>query len=123
MELREITITGPLANIPRNVALHFSTPSRGVNARIELPFRFAIRMLGEDPDNPDVVWPTVKRFVVPYGPLWSNEFHTGNPFHFILIVAGVLLLCRRRREASLRNARLLAYGVIAAFVMFCATLS
>jgi hypothetical protein len=54
--IEQINLPGTLANALRKVSLHFGTPSAAVNLRVERGFRFAIRALGVNPDDPKAIF-------------------------------------------------------------------
>lgn len=56
LSMPKMTVRGTAANMLRNASMHLSTPSRGLNSRIEETLRSAIRATGTDPDDPEQSW-------------------------------------------------------------------
>ena len=109
---------GPLlSNVLRNLALHASTPLDSVNRAVEAGCIRVLGAAGENPDDPDTTW-DFTAFHVP--PFTRHEATAGNPLHavLILLVCGILLW--RWKAIETRQALLLAIGLAAAFLLFCA---
>ena len=120
LAMEHVTLTGTLANVLRNASLHFVTPSRFVNSRIERSFRVAIRGLGVDPDDPDQNWVSLPFHMNHFT---SNEIIAGNPLHLLLLVASFGLVLGKRNEGVRRRwAISYALGILGSFVLFCALL-
>jgi 4-amino-4-deoxy-L-arabinose transferase-like glycosyltransferase len=108
-------------NALRSIALHFETPNNRVNAWTTARFRQLIGAIGVDPDDPAMIEQgnsgEIYRFNVPRAS--RSEVLAGNMLHAILFLfsAAILVLLRK---SSQRDTALLAIGVIAAFVLFCA---
>lgn len=120
LAMEHVTVTGTLANVLRNASLHAVTPSRSVNARLERSFRFAIRSLGVNPDDPNQNWVNLPFHLNHFT---SNEIIAGNPLHLLLLLASFGLVAAKPKEGVRRRwAVLYAAGILASFLLFCALL-
>jgi 4-amino-4-deoxy-L-arabinose transferase-like glycosyltransferase len=108
-------------NVLRSAALHFETPNNKINAWTTARFRQLIRAVGIDPDDPAMIEQgnSGENFTF-YVPRASRtEVLAGNMFHAILFLLSAAILVVLWRSDQ-RDTALLAIGVIAAFVLFCA---
>ena len=108
-------------NVLRSIALHFETPNNRINAWTTVRFRQLISAIGVDPDDPAMIEQgnsgEIYRFNIPRAS--RSEVLAGNMLHVILFLfSGALLVFLRNSRR--RDTALLAVGVIAAFVLFCA---
>src|SRR6202046_2907207 len=113
-----INLTGTLANVLRNASLQMSTPSRRVNSRIEHAFRWSIRAIGADPDDPEMIWLKGGPFRVNHSSL--SEISASNPLHFFLLMIAIGLAFWKRRVGTGRKELWYALGLIGAFFLFSA---
>jgi 4-amino-4-deoxy-L-arabinose transferase-like glycosyltransferase len=112
------TVSGTVANMVRNVSLHFGTPSDHVNGKIAVVFRKMMKLAGANPDDPAQTWLGDGFEQAHFS---THEIHAGNPVHLLLLlVAGVLAVWAGRRGAWAPV--WFAAGIGAAFVYFCASL-
>jgi hypothetical protein len=113
------TVSGTVANMVRNVSLHFGTPSDRVNDKIAKVFRKIMKLAGANPDDPAQTW-LGDGFEQAHFSM--HEIHAGNPVHLLLLmVAGVLAVWAGRRGAGWTPVWFAA-GIAAGFVYFCASL-
>ncbi len=110
-------ITG--SNLIRNVAVHFGTPSPGVNRAIEGLAARAIGWMGQDPNDPQSTWYDQRFYVAPWN---RHETLAGNPLHVLLSLILMVGLLLRYRDPELHPAVLLGGGLCGAFITFCAVL-
>jgi 4-amino-4-deoxy-L-arabinose transferase-like glycosyltransferase len=102
------------ANVVKKTALHFGMPGEKLNAAATSVFRGAVRLLGEDPDDPETRTPTSRFRMLAWN---RNEYWVGNPLHMLLIVAlGVMAVAARRRMPP--GAGVFAAGLAAAYLIF-----
>ncbi|HXN99933.1 MAG TPA: glycosyltransferase family 39 protein [Candidatus Acidoferrales bacterium] len=113
-----INLTGTLANVLRNASLQMSTPSRRINSRIEQAFRWSIRAIGADPDDPEMIWLKGGPFRVNHSSL--SEISASNPLHFFLLMIAIGLALRKRGGGTGHNELWYALGLIGAFFLFSA---
>ena len=120
LSMPKVTLRGTAANMLRNAAMHLSTPSRGVNHRIENLVRHAIRLTGTDPDDPTQTW-IGKPFHM--NQFTSNESISGNPLHLLLLLIAIGAVFYAGR-AGLRRRWAMWYGagIVLSYVLFCALL-
>jgi 4-amino-4-deoxy-L-arabinose transferase-like glycosyltransferase len=108
-------------NVLRSLALHFETPNNRINAWTTARFRQLIHLIGVDPDDPAMIEQGNSgesyTFTIPKAS--RSEVLAGNLFHAMLFLFSVALLVLLRKVPQ-RDTALLAVGVIAAFVLFCA---
>jgi hypothetical protein len=111
------------ANVIRQATLHLGTPSHTVNVRIEAVARRTIRLLGQDPDDPNAVWSGSPYAISPPGRL---EVFAGNPLHFVIAAfCFFAILFLRPKDGDGRSdgkhVRLLWYtaAIFCAFIVFC----
>src|SRR5262249_6689523 len=79
-----------------------------------------MRGLGADPNDPRTTWPGTT-FWVP--DLSRHETFAGNPLHLALVsLTIVVVMVGLRRRSSSPDAAACAFGLIAAFLLFCAAL-
>lgn len=115
-----VSVPGIAANVLRNASLHMATPSVAVNEGIEKGIRGAIRLIGQDPDDPATVWPGFK---FEFHGFSVHEVHAGNPLHLLLILTSIGVLFVRRQELPRpRETWLYIAGVSGALLMFCTLL-
>jgi hypothetical protein len=101
------------SNILRNIALHFATPSSGINALLSRDLRKAVEILGSDADDPATTWAGA-RFEIIFRP--THEALAGNPLHLLLIGCALVLAVFVRQPRALR---VHAAGLTFAFLLFC----
>jgi hypothetical protein len=113
------TVSGTVANMVRNVSLHFGTPSDRVNDRIAKVFRKIMKLAGANPDDPAQTW-LGDGFEQAHFSM--HEIHAGNPVHLLLLmVAGAVAAWAGKRGAGWMPVWFAA-GIAAGFVYFCASL-
>ena len=115
---QHVSVSRTFSNVIRNASLHLGTPSDRVNAWTYRIIVRTIRILGADPDDPATTW-------------WEGGFQmnktsrsemlAGNPLQFALAFVVLFLLFVRVRKTPGRLL-LYAFGLIGAFVLFCALL-
>jgi hypothetical protein len=109
-----------LANVLRNLSLHFSTRSHALTGALESIVRRAIVAIGQQPDDPRAVFlglqsGTLDRFFV--SPFTRGEIWASNSVTLLLgLCAAGALGWNRRRDLLLYFA-----GLAGAFVLFSAT--
>jgi len=113
-----INLRGTLANVLRNTSLQLGTPSQRVNLRIEQAFRWSIRAIGADPDDPEMIWLKGGPFRVNHTSL--SEISASNPLHFFLLMIAIGLAFWKRQGATSRSELWYALGLIGAFFLFSA---
>jgi hypothetical protein len=94
------------------------TPSQRVNLRIEQAFRWSIRAIGADPDDPEMIWLKGGPFRVNHTSL--SEISASNPLHFFLLMIAIGLAFWKRQGATSRSELWYALGLIGAFFLFSA---
>jgi hypothetical protein len=80
------------ANVLRNGAAHFGTPSTPLNEAVATLVARVSRGLGADPDDPATTWSPPFRAV----PWSTHEEFASSPLHLLLILACVVAATRRR---------------------------
>jgi Dolichyl-phosphate-mannose-protein mannosyltransferase len=113
-----INLRGTLANVLRNASLQLGTPSQRANLRIEKAFRWSIRAIGADPDDPEMIWLKGGPFRVNHTSL--SEISASNPLHFFLLMIAIGLAFWKRQGVTRRGELCYALGLIAAFFLFSA---
>jgi hypothetical protein len=113
-----INLRGTLANVLRNASLQLGTPSQRVNLRIEQAFRWSIRAIGADPDDPEMIWLKGGPFRVNHTSL--SEISASNPLHFFLLMIAIGLTFWKRHGLTSRSELWYALGLIGAFFLFSA---
>ncbi len=108
-----------VANVIRNVSLHMITPVEAANDWTGHLIRGAIRFLGQDPNDPATIWPG-RPFSMAHFSL--HEIHAGNPLHFVMIAAALLLVIIRWRRAANDKLRWYLTSTLGAFLLFCTLL-
>jgi hypothetical protein len=115
-----LSIRGSAANVVRNLALQVTVSDRIDRVGGQIASK-VIRLMGEDPDDPDFLWhpsaeaPTFDHFRT-NGP-GRDEVLAGNPLHLLLIVLACWLALSSREEGS-REVRMYTLGLIGSFLMF-----
>jgi hypothetical protein len=117
MMSEHFSVTGTFANIIRNISLHLGTPFESLNQATFRGVTSLIRWIGEDPNDPGVIWQG-RNFGL--APLSRNEVFAGNPWHLALIVVALGLLALHRKQPT--GLPTYTLGVVAAFVLFCGIL-
>jgi hypothetical protein len=113
-----INLRGTLANVLRNASLQLGTPSQRVNLGIEQAFRWSIRAIGADPDDPEMIWLKGGPFRVNHTSL--SEISASNPLHFFLLMIAIGLVFWKRQRVTRRSELWYALGLIGAFFLFSA---
>ncbi|HEX2775088.1 MAG TPA: hypothetical protein VHN10_00465 [Candidatus Acidoferrales bacterium] len=113
-----INLRGTLANVLRNASLQLGTPSQRVNLQIEQAFRWSIRAIGADPDDPEMIWLKGGPFRVNHTSL--SEISASNPLHFFLLMIAIGLAFWKRQGLTSRSELWYALGLIGAFFLFSA---
>lgn len=122
LTMQHVTIRGTLANVLRNLSLHFSTPSEALSLRIERMFRMAIHLLGVNPDDPGSIWlGDSLHFHINHFSL--NEVLAGNHLHLLVLLISLGLVFFWRKKLGI-SVEVLCYaaGLVCAFFLFCALL-
>lgn len=114
----QINLKGTLANVLRNASLQLGTPSQRINLRIEQAFRWSIRKIGADPDDPEMIWLKGGPFRVNHTSL--SEISASNPLHFFLLMIAIGLASWKREGVTRRSELWFALGLIGAFFLFSA---
>jgi hypothetical protein len=114
-----VSARGTFAGMLRNASLHVVTPSECVNAGIDRAFHSAIWKLGVDPDASGQIYLD--------DPFHSNHFslheiHAGNPLHFLLIAAAILVVIWKSRHRTKDAALWYAVGLLLSLTFFSALL-
>ena len=120
-----VSVTGTISTFLRNLSLHFSTHSQKINDTIERTVRTLIRALGANPDDPANTWLETNFFdgyKMPPPGADRIEVFAGNPLHVLLAFVVVALVIADRKGRYSRPTKLLALGVSASFILFCAML-
>jgi hypothetical protein len=106
------------ANIVRNVSLHLVTPSQSLNVWTERYAKTLIRMLRQDPDDPDSL-KTENGQVFPFhiNAFMRHEVFAGAPLQLLLFVISFVFLALRGKD---QVPSLIGAGVIGAFSLYCA---
>jgi Dolichyl-phosphate-mannose-protein mannosyltransferase len=120
----QLTVSHPnakeiLANLLRNVSLHFGTPSEAINLRIENLFRWSMQKIGVDPDDPRQIW-LGEPFRVNH--LSADEGIAGNPLQLVLLVFSISLVLWKHKDRAWRKPSWYALAIFSAFLLFCALL-
>lgn len=116
-----ITAGSTLANTIRNLSLHLGTPSPRINAEVLASADAAIRLLGQNPNDPGTVWVNRPFFIV--DSVTRNEINAGNPLHLLLILAAIgALLWRGLRDRKIGPVLWFATGMVASYLLFSAML-
>jgi hypothetical protein len=116
-----VTVRGTLANTIRNLSLHFGTPSPRINAHVLATADAAIRLLGQNPNDPGTVW--VKRPFFIVDSVTRNEINAGNPLHLLLILAAIAaLLWRGLRDRKISPLLWFTASMVASYLLFSALL-
>ncbi len=110
-----ISVRGTAANVMRELAMHFGTPSTAVNQRETHLLRAAITRIGVDPDDPGAT--NYMALTIPH--YSREEYLCGNPLHLLLFGAVLAALLWGYRQGD-RRALWLALGIAASFVLYCA---
>src|SRR5258708_16146822 len=120
--MQHVSFRGTIANVLRNLSLHFSTPSESLNSRIESIFRLSMKAVGANPDDPGSIWlGDTLHFHINHFSL--NEILAGNHLHLPLLMVSIVLVFFAGRRCGIRREALwYAIGLIAAFSLFCALL-
>jgi len=120
--MEHVSVRGTLANVLRNLSLHFSTPSEALNLLIERVFRLAIHAVGVNPDDPGSIWlGESTHFHINH--LSLHETLAGNHLHLPLLLVSIGLALFWRRSEQVRDKALwYAIGIVSAFLLFCALL-
>ncbi len=112
-----ISLRGTLANVLRNASLQLGTPNQRINLRIERAFRWSIRAIGADPDDPEMIWLKGGPFRVNHSSL--SEISASNPLHFFLLMIAIGLAFWKRGGTG-RKELWYTLGLIGAFFLFSA---
>ncbi len=105
-------------NVWRNLALHAATPVPSWNEAIQTTTDDVIRLMGEDPQNPNALW-LGSRFAVPE--LSLREGTAGNPLQLLLALGAFAWVYLRRKKLD-RNLVVYGVGVATALFIFCVLL-
>lgn len=108
------SVTGTLANTIRNLALHLGTPFEAINRATLTALTGIIRLVGEDPNDPRVIWQGT-HFDLNH--LSRHEILAGNPWHLALIFVAVGIIVVRREQQPI-GIPTYALGVAGAFLLF-----
>lgn len=114
-----ISVRSTLANILRNLSVHFCMPGERVNVQTEKLVRTAIHGIGIDPDDRSQLWPGDPFHMNHFS---SHETLAGAPVHVILLLLSIGLVLWKPKEGVQPNARWYALGLVMAFVFFCGLL-
>ena len=106
------------SNAVRNTAVHFGTRNVSQNQKSTHAVEQLLRAFAIDPSDPGTTWSGI-----PFHINWAlrDENYSGNGFHLLLFLVslGLLLFFRMERR---RDLLIYSAGLIAAFLLFCATL-
>jgi hypothetical protein len=117
-----VNLQRTLSNVLRNVSLHLGTPSDALTMQTEQTVRSAILAIGDNPDDPEAIYLGDRYHMNRFS---RNEIFAGNPLHLAISLAAICMVLWNgliRKEASHRNAVWYALGIIAAFIIFCASI-
>lgn len=114
-----ITPGSVVANVIRNVGLHLETPSGAVNEHVDTALRGLIRGIGQNPDDPNAIWPGLP-FITNRRSL--QEIYAGNPFHFLVIAIACVLVLLNVGKLGTARIRWYVAGILGSFVFFCGLL-
>ena len=104
-------------NVVRNMALHMEVPNPAMRQELEAGIKDSGSLLGLEVNDPRFTWDGTE-FHLP-GSV-RHEALAANSWHMLLILATILVLCWPARSGEYRDAAALAWGLSAAFVLFCA---
>jgi hypothetical protein len=104
-----------IANVLRNLSLHFGTPSDAVNAAVAGGVAAASRAIGANPDDPRTTWNT--RYIA--APWTTHEESAPNPLH-LLILFGCIAALVVTRPSGVQL--WFPVAIAAGFVIFCTEL-
>lgn len=107
------------SNVFRNVALHLGTSIPIINTGLENIVTGILSMFAQSANDPGTTWDNTQ-FQVPARS--RHEALAGNPWHCVLVMLTLFVLSSRWRVLEFRGSLLLAVGLIAGFVLFCAVL-
>jgi hypothetical protein len=110
-----ITIPGIAANVIRELAMNFSTPSDAINHRVTGLLRAVIVRMKVDPDDPGAT--NYAQFAIRH--YSREEYLAGNPLHLLIIFFffGFLLLSWRAFDPRVS---LIALAIVCSFLLYCA---
>ena len=119
LSVEEKGIASAVSNSLRFATLHLGTPSAAWNAGVESVVRGAHDRLGLDADDPRT---TAHRGTYSVGDSFLLNSRTGSPLHFLAIVVALALVFVRRGLRSNKRVLLYSLALIAAAVLFAASL-
>lgn len=110
--------TGPLvANVSKNIGMHFRTPFDPVNTLIENKVAFWHRLAGVEMNDPDLNWSYSPEFSV--GMFSTHEDSAGNALHVLLFI-GIMLIILFRKKWRSDHVLLVYTGIwMSVFLLFC----
>ena len=117
---RNHSVSGIAANVVRNLSVQINLPG-ALNAKFQRFVTRIIRLMGQDPNDPK----SMKLIHVMGMQFQTNAFSAredmaGAPIHLLLFAFALVVLALYWREHT--DAVWYAFGVIGAFVLFCALL-
>jgi 4-amino-4-deoxy-L-arabinose transferase-like glycosyltransferase len=110
-----INVPNTIANVLREATTHLGSPSDALNLHSTKAVRAVISSMNVDPDDPGAV--NYSKFVIPHSS--REEYEAGNPLHLILITIIFTLIFIGWRRSG-KTITLLALGILASFVFYCA---
>ena len=113
-----LSLNGTFANVLRNTSLQLGTPSKSINLQIEKAFRWSIRAIGADPDDPKMIWQKGGPFRVNHSSL--SEISASNPLHFFLLMIAIGLALWKPGGEVGRKELWYSLALIGAFFLFSA---
>ena len=117
--MAHVSLQGTAANIIRNLSLHFGTPTDGSNRLVERAFRFAIRAVGANPDDPSAAWLGESYHLNKFS---LHEIYAGNPLQLVVLLIAILVVAYKWKDDRSRHLFWYTAAVSAGFVFFCAKL-
>jgi hypothetical protein len=119
MFFAHVTVQGTIANIIRNVSLHFGTPTEFTNRWVERAFRLTIRAVGANPDDAAATW-----LGAPYrlNRFSLHEIYAGNPLQMALLLISIVIVAYKWKDGRSRHLFWYTLAVVAGFVFFSARL-
>ena len=112
-----ISVPVTVSNALRHAALHVRSGHRARNAVTEGWIRGALAAIDVDADDGRTNFFSSEAFRLPE--VGIHEGFAGNPAHLVLLLAALIALAARWRNAAERAALVLALALVAAFIGYC----
>lgn len=114
-ECEHFTPAGIAANIVRNLAVQFNLGPVGLHQSLDQGFRSAVSALGQDPDDPQSLWPGTRFRLQPF---YWGEGGMSNTAHLLLYVGLALAAILGWRKPESRLSLALWACTAVAFLLF-----